>query len=167
METLDYWGCPPAGPLGRRRLVGILWNISRSWFTAASRFSSPSMTLRERSSSSSVIWNALRCSITLRPFSTSFSAGSDSGNLVAPPLGVAPLKRGGGPVGVGRCSGLRPGIIMPEGVRPTYGVLTQSGLVSRAAGLPRGGLSGTWGVVRCRPVMIDSGMLSRWILQAC
>jgi len=76
-------------------------NISRSWSTAASRFSSPSMTLRERSSSSSVIWNALRCSITLRPFSTSSSTGSDNGNLVAPPLSVAPLGRGDGPAGVG------------------------------------------------------------------
>jgi hypothetical protein len=26
--TLAYWGCPPAGPPGGRRLVGILWNIS-------------------------------------------------------------------------------------------------------------------------------------------
>ncbi len=121
METLVYWGCPPAGPLGRRRLVGILWNISRSWFTAASRSSSPSTTLRERSSSSLVIWNALRYSIMLRPFSTSSSTGSDSGNLVVPPLGVAPLKRGGGPVVVGRRSGLRPGIVMPEGGRPTGG----------------------------------------------
>jgi hypothetical protein len=123
---------------------------------AASRFSSPSMTLRERSSSSSVIWNALRCSITLRPFSTSSSTGSDKGNLVAPPLGVVPLERGGGPVGVGRRSGLRPGIIMPEGGRSTYGMLDQPGPVSRAAGLPRGGLSGTWGVAGRRPVMIDS-----------
>jgi hypothetical protein len=164
MKTLVYWGCPPGGPPGGRRLVGILWNISRSWSTAASRFSSPSMTLRERSSSSSVIWNALRCSITLRPFSTSSSTGSDSGNLVAPPLGVVPLERGGRPGGVGRRSGLRPGIVMPEGGRSTYGILDQSGLISRAAGFPRGGLSGTWGVVGCHPVMIDSGTLSRWIL---
>jgi hypothetical protein len=100
MRTLVYWGCPPGGPPGGRRLVGILWNISRSWLTAASRFSSPSMTLRERASSSSVVWNAPRCSITLRPFSTSSNTGSDSGNLVAPPLGVAPLERGGR---AGRC----------------------------------------------------------------
>jgi hypothetical protein len=164
MKTLVYWGCPPGGPLGGRRLAGILWNISRSWSTAASRFSSPSMTLRERASSSSVIWNALRCSITLRPFSTSSSTGSDSGNLVAPPLGAVPLKRGGGPVGVGRPSGLRPGIVRPGGDPPTYGILAQSGLISRAAGPPRGGLSGTWGVLGCRPVMTDSGTLSRWIL---
>jgi hypothetical protein len=122
------------------------------------------MTLCERASSSSVIWNALRCSITLRPFSTSSSTGSDSGNLVAPPLGVVPLKWGGGPVGVGQRSGLRPGIVKPEGGRPTYGMLGQPGLIFRAAGLPRDGLSGTWGVAGCRPVMIDSGTLSRWIL---
>jgi hypothetical protein len=171
MEMFDYWGCPPAGPLGGRRLDGILWNISRSWSTAASRFSSPSMTLRERSSSSSVIWNALRCSITLRPFSTSFSTGSASGNLAAPPLGVALLERGGGSAGVGRCSGLRPGIIMTEGGRLTYGTLTQLGLISRVAGLPRGGLSGTWEVVGCRPVMIDSGSVGaqeyEWIIDEC
>jgi hypothetical protein len=161
MQTPVYWGWPPGGPPGGRRLDGILWNISRSWSTAASRFSSPSITLRERSSFSSVIWNALRCSITLRLFSTSFSTGSDSGNLVAPPLGVTPLVRGGWPAGAGWRSGLRPGMITPEGGRLTYGVLTQPGPVSRAAGPPRGGLSGAWRVGGCRPVTIDSGMLSR------
>ncbi len=97
----------------------------------------------------------------LRLFNTSFSTGSDSGNLVAPPFGVEPLGRGGGPAGVGWRSGLRPGMITPEGGQLTYGVLTQPGPVSRAAGPLRGGLSGAWRVGGCRPVTIDSGMLSR------
>jgi hypothetical protein len=111
-----------------------------------------------------VIWNALRCSITLRPFSTSFRSGSEIGNLAAPPLSAALLGRGGGLLAVGRRSGLRPGVVGLEGDLLTYGTLNQLGRVSCAAALPPAGLSGTWGVAGRRPVMTDSGMLSRWIL---